>query len=193
MLTLWHPSMPFVTEHVWKTAGFDGSLITAPWPAASARAGSGASFESLRSLVTDMRRLRSEQGVEAAAQVEFGIAAAPDVKKVVEENLAVVKHLTRASGVVLMDAAPSGWAIAVSGGTTIALNLAGSVDVEKERAKAQKELDETAKYIAATQAKLANEEFTSKAPAHVIDGMKVKLTEAQAKTKALEQKLKTLE
>ena len=29
ILKLWHPFMPFVTEHIWKTAGFHGDLITA--------------------------------------------------------------------------------------------------------------------------------------------------------------------
>ncbi len=31
-LKLLHPFMPFVTEAVWKELGYDGNLITAPWP-----------------------------------------------------------------------------------------------------------------------------------------------------------------
>ena len=31
ILKLWHPFMPFVTEHIWKTAGFNGGLIIAEW------------------------------------------------------------------------------------------------------------------------------------------------------------------
>jgi valyl-tRNA synthetase len=55
------------------------------------------------------------------------------------------------------------------------------VDLEKEKAKLAKELEEIEKYISSTEAKLANEEFTSKAPEKVVQGMKDKLEEAKAK------------
>ncbi|MBU1448330.1 valine--tRNA ligase, partial [Patescibacteria group bacterium] len=37
VLALWHPYMPFVTEDIWKKAGFEGSLIVASWPSQEAR------------------------------------------------------------------------------------------------------------------------------------------------------------
>jgi valyl-tRNA synthetase len=191
ILTLWHPYTPFVTEHIWKTAGFEGGLIVAAWPMASGTSGN-ASFETIRTLVTDVRRLRAEQGVEAAKQVEVTLAGADEIRKIVEENIAVVKHLTRSEEIVFAPAAPLGWATTVSGATTIALNLAGSVDVEKEKAKAQKELEDTRKYVDGLNKQLANDEFTSKAPPSVVDKMKANLAEAEAKLKALEGKIKTL-
>lgn len=193
ILTLWHPYMPFVTEHIWKTAGFNGSLIVAEWPQSDApRTTHDVRFESLRTLITDIRRLRAEQGIEPVKQVEIAVVTTSDVKTLLEDNMGVVTHLSRLSSVIFADATPSGWATTVSGSATIALNLAGSVDIEKERAKAQKELEDTQKYVDALNKQLANDEFTSKAPPSVVEGMKLKLSEAEAKLGALEIKLKGL-
>jgi valyl-tRNA synthetase len=191
ILALWHPSMPFVTEHIWKTAGFDGSLIVAEWPTVASTVKSDNQFEVLRTLITDMRRLRSEQGIEAAKQVEFALVAPHDAAPLIEQNAALIQHLTRASSAPLVSQVPSaGWATMVSGSITIGLYAAGAVDVEKEKAKAQKELEDTRKYVDALNKQLANDEFTSKAPPSVVDGMKQKLQEAEAKLKALEEKMR---
>jgi valyl-tRNA synthetase len=191
ILALWHPFMPFVTEHVWKTMGGEGQLIIAPWPA-QLNVAPAPEFEVIRTLVTDMRRLRAEQGIEPVKQVEFAIVASADVKKLVQENLEVVQQLARASSVAFVDTVASGWATTVSGSVTIGLNTAGTVDVAKEREKAQKEMEMTAKYVDALNKQLANTEFVSKAPASVVDGMKQKLGEAEAKLKSLEEKVKGL-
>ncbi|OGL79634.1 valine--tRNA ligase [Candidatus Uhrbacteria bacterium RIFCSPHIGHO2_12_FULL_60_25] len=193
VLILWHPFMPFVTEHIWKTAGFDGQLIVASWSQVRAQhAAPVQEFEVLRQLVTDMRRLRADQGVEAAKQVEIALVASSDVKKLVEENMEVVKHLARAASVAFVGAVAFGWATTVSGSATIGLNVAGSVDIVKEKDKAQKEIDATRKYVESLNVQLANGEFTSKAPASVISGMKLKLSEAEMKLKTLEEKVKRL-
>lgn len=42
------------------------------------------------------------------------------------------------------------------------------VDLEAEKARLTKELENTQKQLAGVQAKLHNEQFTSKAPAHIV-------------------------
>lgn len=191
VLTLWHPFMPFVTESIWKTAGFDGQLIVGEWPKNTIAGSSAEGFEILRALVTDMRRLRAENGVEAAKQVEFCVVAAKEIQKLVEENLEIVKTLTRASS-ISFNAITEGWATTVSGMTTVGLNLAGTIDVEKEKAKLVKEIVETEKYIASVTIKMKNEEFMAKAPLKVKEDMDRKYGEAEAKLKALRERQTTL-
>lgn len=192
ILKLWHPFMPFVTESIWKQAGLEGSLIVAEWPEQGTEygvQGTGNTFDTLRSLITDMRRLRAEQGIEPVKLVEFAVVCDEATKDLIESNIEVVKQLTRSSSVTVIDSIEDGWASTVSGSVTIGLNIAGAVDIEKEKAKLQKELAEVEPYIASTKAKLANAEFTSRAPAHVIDGMKAKLEEAESKKVAIEERL----
>jgi valyl-tRNA synthetase len=195
ILKLWHPFMPFVTESIWKQAGFEGALIVSEWPEQGTGygvQGTGNAFDTLRFLITDMRRLRAEQGIEPVKLVEFAIVSDEATKNLIESNIEVVKQLTRSASVTVVVSIAEGWASTVSGSATIGLNIAGAIDVEKEKAKLQKELAEVEPYIVSTKAKLANAEFTSRAPAHVIDGMKAKLEEAEGKKIAIKERLKTL-
>ncbi|MEI7512908.1 MAG: valine--tRNA ligase [Candidatus Uhrbacteria bacterium] len=200
ILKLWHPFMPFVTEHIWGLARFDGKLIVAPWPTGPSDVGAHGNapspeFERLRLLVTDMRRLRQEQGIEAAKKVEFividhvGAIHELPLQELVGQNEAWIMRLINGSCTSNKIAMPDGYVVAQSGSATIGLNLAGAVDLEKEKAKAEKELEEIEKYISSTEAKLGNVEFTAKAPEKVVQGMKDKLAEAQAKREALKKRL----
>jgi valyl-tRNA synthetase len=215
LLKLWHPFMPFVTEFVWSQFNED-QLIVAEWPTqippslpltregqdnsplvsskgGSAYGGKGdvGDFESLRTLITDFRRLRADKNIEPVKKVEFSIVADSKQQQLIKENIEVIKSLTRAESIELTDTIAEGWATDVSGTMTIGLNLAGAIDVEAEKAKLQKEIDELAPYIKATESKLENSEFTSKAPEHVVAGMKEKLDEAKKKQQTLEDRIKS--
>ncbi len=190
LLKLWHPFMPFVTEHIWQTAGMEGSLIAAPWPElVNTSAGEAAHFEKLRVLVTDMRRLRAEQGIEAAKKVEFSMVADEAFAELVGDNTEWIKRLVNATSFEYVETVSQGWAETVSGSVTIGLNVAGAVDVVKELAKAEKELADVEKYIASTQAKLQNADFLAKAPEPVVRTMEEKLAEALEKMKALRKRV----
>jgi valyl-tRNA synthetase len=180
VLKLWHPFMPFVTEYVWGMAGFGGQLIVAAWPkTASAEAVPG--FEALRQLVTDLRRLRSEQGVEPAKQVSFAVSADAKMQALVQENLAWIKRLTNAADLMLAEKIAEGWPVITTGLVTVGLDRAGAVDLEKERGKIDKELATLEPYITSTKAKLEDADFTGKAPQKVVDGMREKLDQAKKK------------
>jgi valyl-tRNA synthetase len=63
---------------------------------------------------------------------------------------------------------------------TLALELAGQVDVGAEKVRLQKELEKLAKAVASGEAKLSNEAFVSKAPPAILAGAKKQLDEAKA-------------
>lgn len=196
LLKLWHPFMPFVTEAIWQQAGFEGLLIVAPWPdqsVTSTSAQEAASFELLRTLVTDARRLRAEQGVEPVKQIAFAYQAPLEFRGLVQANEAWIKRLINASSLEYKETIPSGWASAVSGGWAIGFDPLGVIDLGKEKEKSQKELTEVEHYIKTMETKLTNQEFVSKAPAHVIDGMRAKLADAEAKQKTLKERLTLLQ
>jgi valyl-tRNA synthetase len=68
----------------------------------------------------------------------------------------------------------------VVGDIRVALDLSGAIDVAKERARLQKALDTAHNEVALAEKKLANPEFTGKAPEPVIDKMRARLASAQA-------------
>lgn len=195
LLSLWHPFMPFVTESLWQQADFGGRLIVGEWPilVSSDRGRAGLyAFENLQKVVTDMRRLRSEQGIEPAKQAEFALVCTPSVKGMIEASMDVVKNLARASSIQLVEALPQGWPSLVGTGATIAVNSLATVDVAKEKEKIAKELAQLEGYVVSTGEKLKNEEFLSKAPEKVKQEMERKLTEAKTKIEALQMKFKML-
>lgn len=188
VLTLWHPFMPFVTEHVWELAGFDGKLILAPWPVlTSVQADQQAVDElvTVQRLVTDFRRLRMEAGIAPVDRVAFALVGNGSENTVLATHAAAIRSLIRAEDVCVVEDVPEGWVTTLSGTRTIALDRAGSVDVEAEQAKRAKQREETSAYIASLEQKLANTEFTSKAPARVTDEMKQKLADAREKLEQL--------
>jgi valyl-tRNA synthetase len=189
ILKLWHPFMPFVTECIWKNTKFKGDLIISKWPATLMEESSITDgkllplFETLRALITDFRRLRADQGIEPVKFVEFTITCDEKIGSLIASNIEIVKRLARASNVVFEEWTPGRGSIAIG------INNAGAVDIEKEKAKMQKELAELEPYIKSTKTKLSNKEFTSKAPEKVIDSMKAKLAEAEGKKAAIEERL----
>ena len=189
LLALWHPFMPFVTEFAWKQAGFPGDLIVAPWPEAKAGSSDAAEFEKLRSLVGDLRRLRAEQGIEAAKTPAFAVVASGPLAALVQENLAVVQALVRGSEIRIVDAAPEGWTVLVGDAAPVAVDLASAIDVGKEKEKLAKEQAQLAAYIASTSAKLADADFAAKAPQKVRDDMASKLADAKARIGAIEERM----
>ena len=190
VLTLWHPFMPFVTEEIWRTAGFEGLLAVAEWPLiADVSQQSIPAFDVLQTFVTDVRRYRAEQGVDATKQIEVVIQSSREQCALIESNADWIKRLMNASSLQCVDVLPAGWSSFVSGIATVGLNLEAVVDRVAEREKATKELAEVTVYIASLEQKLANQEFVSKAPAHVTEGMKQKLEEARMKQTVLRKKI----
>jgi valyl-tRNA synthetase len=75
---------------------------------------------------------------------------------------------------------------------TLYLDLASTVDAGAEKQRLAKEIDQLAKHIAGTEARLANKAFTDKAPPAVIDGAKKQLADLLAKRTELDRLLKAL-
>jgi len=189
LIRLWHPFMPFVTEHIWQTAQLSGLLIIASWPDENEvvvwEDFQAKQFERLREFITDLRRLRAEQKIEPATSVNFQIIGDDDLQMLIEQNQTWISRLASATSIEFVTSIPTDWVTTSSGAWTIGFNPATSVDPEKERGKIKKELEETTSYIKSLEQKLKNKEFIKKAPSHIVEDMKHKLHEAQEKVRRL--------
>ncbi|MCG2661891.1 valine--tRNA ligase [Brevundimonas sp.] len=188
-LKLLHPVMPFITEELWAELGKEGPareglLIGAEWPVlpdgfidASAEAEIGW----LVDLVGEIRGLRAEMNGPPAAKPPLAFVA-PDA--VTAERIArhrdLILTLGRVSEVGSADAAPTGAVTFVSGGSTVALSLAGIIDLTAERARLEKEIAVFESDIGHVNKKLGNPNFVSRAAPEVVDEQRAKLAEAEA-------------
>ena len=73
------------------------------------------------------------------------------------------------------------------------LNLAGTVDVEAERKRLERDLAAARKEAQQMAAKLANSAFTDKAPAEVVAKSQARLAAAESDIESLESRLAALQ
>ncbi len=80
-------------------------------------------------------------------------------------------------------------------GATVMLSLAGHLDIGRESLRIQKEIDRCETEVSKAEKKLANADFTAKAPAEVVEALRERLEEDIAKRDKLLvalERLKTL-
>jgi len=174
-LRLLHPIMPFVTEALWqRLPGYvKGTFLAqASWPVRLGAA-AGADFEIVREAIDAIRGLRAEYAVQPGAPIHAYVAGG-GAGDVLVANASLVQRLARCE--IHVGATPAGAAAhaVLPSGLELSLPLAGMVDLAKERARLQGELDGLVRALDALRGRLSNEKFTAKAPANVIEAERAK-------------------
>jgi valyl-tRNA synthetase len=80
----------------------------------------------------------------------------------------------------------------LSGGAQLVVPLAGIIDIEKECTRLGGELSQLEKQLTSLRARLANEGFTSRAPAQVVEAERNKEREWSARQEQLARKVESL-
>jgi valyl-tRNA synthetase len=208
-LRLFHPFLPFITEELWHGMGYhndmpenqgDKTILFAPWPKPLGSDFLGhygldgcyaeivnARFE----LVTQGRNLRREANISASKKARFvfkPVGAWPP------QDVEVMRLLLNAEALDVQPnfEAKKGTPAVHSELGVLYLQLEGSVDVEAEKTRLQKELDKAEGEIAKVEAKLNNPAFTQKVPGHVLEEHQKRLAEWQAKKDRLVGALRNL-
>jgi valyl-tRNA synthetase len=206
-LRLLHPFMPFITEELWQNLRErlpegtlkSPALIIAPYPQANAKlldAESEQVMQTVMEVVRTIRNARAEYKVEMGKWVESSVYAGGHLadlkaKSAVIETLAKTRPLSilprkqrpanaeKAMVYVLKDA-------------DVVIPLAGMVDVEAEKARLTKEMEILDREINRLSGRLADSQFTTKAPPAVIDKERSRLQEYQDKFARMQAELQQL-
>jgi valyl-tRNA synthetase len=164
--------MPFLTEELWEQFGDGGLLIAASWPGdhiTPIDAEAAAEMDWVVRLISEVRAVRSEVNVPASAKIPAILRGAGDASKArLATHREQILWLARLDDVTLDGEVPEGAVQLVLDEATLALPLADIVDLDQERGRLQKEIDKLVSDIAQINKKLANENFTSKAPEEVV-------------------------
>ena len=187
ILGLLHPFMPFVTEELWGRIDADrpAPLISAPWPVLDdpALQHEQASVEigKVIGLVSGVRTARAEMNVPAGAKIPLLLRDDGGLPGWAENQRAEIAQLARLESMAALDGdPPKGSVQLVIDGVSVALPLAGIIDVDQESARLAKELARIGQEIAKIEAKLGNEKFLAKAPEHVVAEQQRRKSEAEA-------------
>ncbi len=200
-LRLLHPYMPFVTETIWQNLsglGDDGrALIISRWPHMYGRNNPAAEegFARIQDIVRGVRNVRSEYNVEPSRRIA-AMFSAGDQTQSMNDNLALLANLARLDPQSVVIAAslpaPDKAVTLAYGAVTLYLPLAGMVDLDAERIRLQKEIENLQQQMRRTASLLSNPGFVNKAPAEVIERERTKHEELRVRASQLEERLAAL-
>ena len=193
VLCLLHPYMPFLTEELWhhlreRKTGED--IIIAAWP----KGGAGdvkleAEVQHAFDLVSAVRNTRNERGMSPKESLDVQVQGSAPMRASVA---ALVNKLANVGAFNAVEKASEGSVTFLVGTTTYAIDLGSNVDAAAEAKKAEEELNYLRGFLASVDKKLSNERFVSGAPPQVLENERKKKADAEAKIKALEERLAVL-
>lgn len=194
VMRLLHPFMPFLTEELWshlrERQGPKDALVIAAWP----KGGAGdvkleAEVQHGFDLVTAVRNMRNERGMSPKEAIELQVKGGTPLRA---STVALVSKLANVSGISAVAKPADGSVTFLVGTFEYAVDLGGNVDPAAEAKKAEEELNYLRGFLTSVDKKLSNERFVAGAPPQVLENERKKKADAEAKIKALEERLTVL-
>jgi valyl-tRNA synthetase len=202
-LRLLHPFMPFLSEEIWQqlpTNKEASSLCIAVWPGKVEMPYFEAAerdFAIIQDIVRAARNLRAEAKLPPGQKLNMTLIVLDEnTGGVLRENVHYVTQLANLENASILDSdapRPQNALSAAIPGVEIFLPLEGLIDVPRERARLQKEIDEREGDLKRVEAKLSNPQFTEKAPPAVVQKEEAKRDENQAALAKLRERLAALD
>jgi valyl-tRNA synthetase len=177
ILLLLHPMTPFVTEELWAelapASGRNTPLIKAPWPEVELPATFETSYEEilwLSGLITEIRTKRMEMNVPTGAKTDLLVKGNDDASAArLVQHGELIKRMARVENIGAVDKeTPKGAVQIILEGTTYFLPVGDVIDIAQETVRLTTDLEKAENEIIQVTKKLANEKFTSRAPAEVV-------------------------
>ena len=199
-MRLLHPFMPYITEEIWQTIKADGdTVMLAQYPVADEKLidkDVEKSFEYIKELISSLRNIRAEAGISPAKPAKVVIKSSDESElNTIKENYFFITKLGNLESIEygkdMEKPAQSGFR--VTGNSEVYMILKGLLDIEAEVKKLQAQLDKVAVELEKMNAKLSNEKFTSKAPAHILERDRRIQKEYQDKFDKLSENIKELQ
>jgi valyl-tRNA synthetase len=195
-MRLLHPFMPFLTEEIWqqlpKPSGTPQSIMITLYPVRDVRFhddASEASMALVQKIIVAIRSIRTERNIPTAARLTALLAINDDYKKTILEGYKTIIAEQAKCGDVRVRRSGASFsgefvlartAVAMAGDVEVMVPLEGLVDNKAELGKLIKDKLKLESDIAYVEKKLVDPNYTSRAPAVVVEKDKAKLAEWKA-------------
>jgi valyl-tRNA synthetase len=185
-LRLLSPFMPFLTEEIWH-ALYEGkppakSVALTRYPQANdfpADPIAESAMKTLQELIVTVRGLRKELGVPEKEPTPIAIHAGNRVLALADANADVLAKMARVQAVEFANESLTGSNARSTAEFDVAIIYERQIDVVAERERLTKDLAKYEKGLASADKQLTNETFMSKAPAHIVDGLRKQHSETK--------------
>jgi valyl-tRNA synthetase len=188
-LRLLHPFMPFITEELWQhlkkyMKGLaTESIMIAPYPEVDEAAFDPAAeveIDSIMEIIRAIRNVRAQYKVETTRWIAVKIDTAAKESAAISRYADAVKSLARANPVTFVSGEPLEKAddktlVQSLTQATVVIPMASMFDLDAERKRIVKDVEQTQAEVGRLEARLKNTEFLSKAPPAVVEKEKQRL------------------
>ncbi|MBO4217207.1 MAG: valine--tRNA ligase [Clostridia bacterium] len=196
-LKLLHPFMPYITETIYQALPHsDESIMISEYPVYDKTLDFTVEEEKMDHIISATRAIRNrraEMNVPPSKKASLYIVTTD--KSVFSEDIAFIfKKLACAENVYFVDGYADENAVMIAETKAkLYIPLSDIVDTDAEKKRLSAERENLLACIARCSAKLSNAEFTSRAPAAVVDGEKKRLAGYEEKLSAVEELIKKYE
>ena len=193
LLRILHPFMPFITEEIWQhmTPRRDGeSIMVSPMPEVEPfDAVLLDRIEQVKEAVSAVRNIRKQHNLPTKEALSLKVVA--DEHYHAEFDPMLVKMAGLSGVETVADKLPDAASFIVKT-TEYFVPLGDKIDPAEELAKLKTELEYLEGFLASVLKKLSNERFVQNAPAKVVETEHAKRNDAEAKIKAIRERIARL-
>jgi valyl-tRNA synthetase len=176
ILAMIHPLVPYISEELWQQVKREGEpdLIVAQNPSPDTHWSAPAAeseIQLLRDVISAIRGIRSDMGIDQSRQADLVVRGSEESLRILQREAAHLRRLARMGELTAGEslAKPSHAATAVVSSLEIFIPLEGLIDLEVERERLNKRIQEMQGRLSAVEKKLENENFIKRAPVEVVD------------------------
>ena len=212
ILRLWHPTIPFITDHLWQNLGnivakrglpgvadlkCDTDLVTAPFPSVEGYPSVEddailTTFAELQDATRGVRDIRAACGVSPKEKLTVTVVVPEDHVEGFKAHAHIVQHMANIGTLSVSTEAkrpPNAGSLAVH---NLRIFVHDISDDDAERERVTKQLAILEKQIKGKEGKLANEKFLANAAPEVVEAERKRLADLTAERTNLERHLTDL-
>jgi valyl-tRNA synthetase len=191
ILKLMHPFMPFITEEIWhllKERKEGDFIMLSSWPKAETEDKNMLEkFSASEELITEIRNFRKLKNISPKEGLQLFVKG--DTSEIF---VPIVKKLGNLIGIDKTEVKTENAYAFIKNNIEYFIPFTASIDMEAEIARIQKEIEYNKGFLKSVMSKLGNEKFVANAKAEVVAIETKKKDDAEAKIKALEEQLVSL-
>jgi valyl-tRNA synthetase len=203
LVQLLHPFMPFITEELWwklRPREESEACIASDWPTATADemdANAAETFDTIQEMIAGIRSIKSDYGVALNKEIDATVSVPRTANGLSDAIGAHRRYFEQLAGVTQLTAGPDqkkpkASASVVVGRSEVYVPLEGMIDLDQERKRLRKEIEQKEDFLQSVERKLQNRQFVEKAPDEVVERERQKRRDATAELERLRANLDDL-